>query len=251
MMNTFLIFDTASTLRGVFDTATEAKNNLPSPDCSVVCALVLTTLGLDAACHDLVYLFRVEFEDGSAVWVKGFSLGCAVATACLSHGATDFTCAREYDLNDLTDGGAQPTVTRSNALIRGILQKLRDDSLDLCAYAIDVTEGYETTEELFEASPKHLSPRTMTAEELRKAIPEIWYNYLLFEATGATLSVMKLHSDCGKLTSPVETLLWTYAFGLWGGYDCRDPYTLYTLLTEGALDPFFSAYTEKRSTLMN
>lgn len=224
---------------------------------------VLPAVTLNADAAEVYWLYEVSFGEGDTLFATAFDYSDALVTAMLHRGVTHPPIfVREFDIYDALEEGSSPATTRtfehSGELMTTLLVHLNGRNRDFVAHAIAYIDGLDE-ESIIEyesqhiKSTIHISGKTaldLTADEIRESCKYIWYNYMLFEATDASMSVQRLMDRHGKESDPILALIWTYVFEQWAHYDCHMPYTLYRLIVDGVLDGYLDGFLAEREILI-
>ena len=231
------------------------KNAEPYTDISVD---LLSSCTLNADSDDVYWLYEVCFTDVT-LYVTAFDYSDAMVRALLYRGDNSHpTSINEYDVFEMMEEGNGSVHTYVfDDRIQPLLSRLTEANRDFVAHAILYVDGM-TEDDLRHFESDHIE-RTLkksnctaldlTADEVRDSCSYIWNNHIIFESTGALLSVIRLHGKHKDETDPMLALIWTYVFEKWAHYDCRLSYTLYRLILDGELDKRLDGFLAEREIL--
>lgn len=227
--------------------------------CRVFTAEVVSADVLNADAREVYWLYEVCFSDFSSVFVTAFQFSDALVTALLyiEKRAIPFYI-HEYDLFELReDGKSAITSYKLDDSLNSLFELLNLKNRDLVAHAIACNFGY-TEDELKRLEADNIAKALgvsgrlgldLTTDEILRACSYIWNNYILLEATDASMEVRRLHARHSADTDATSLLTWTFVFEEWAHYDCHLPYTLRRLLLDGGLDVYLDALHNERKIL--
>lgn len=267
MASKFLIVDQNNTVYGIHDTFASANDCIPDTNLSIKeVPLQPCTLIHSHSYEDQLY--RVWVSPDIEFWMCARTPYVAMVEACLIYGIeawTEESCVYEYEHTHnhpklIPSDGVYIYTT---PLMIDILKLLTPENKDICAHLIWDSEDYETLSDwerdaTQDALPYGVMPHalinspTYTAQEIMQEAGGMMLspqNWMFFEQTGATLSVMQLVHRCSQTSDPMEAIFWISVFSAWGEDFFIEPYAVYLCLLHHKFDDFYDKLKQVRGML--
>ena len=264
----FAIFDSYGLLYGLFDTQDQANAMTHGDDAlsvQEIHTLPASLIRCSTFCWDL---YEVCLDENS-LWVMAESPYHALVEVCLACQTTlwqPHSYIKSYPVEKLEREICVESQSHAiSPLTQELLTLLTPENKDLCAYLLYDTEDTPSMEAMAEDSmtyaaaygllPPEVSanyPPPYTASEIFEHLAYMWLsprNWMFFEETGASLSVMQLVANKTHTTNPKAALFWTFVFCAWGRSFAVKSYVLYLCLANHVFDEFWESLDQVRNLL--
>ena len=268
MTTQYAVFDPHGLLFGLFDTKEQANDFIQGDDVLLVKEIhtLPTTL---IHCSDYGWdLFEVCL-DTESLWVMAESPYHAlveVCTACQTTLWQPHSYIKSYPVELLeqlicVEEKSHPI----SPLTQELLTLLTPENKDLLAHLLYGAEDFSTMDDMVRDGLKDATmygllpadvranyPPPYTASEIFEHLDYMWIsprNWMFFEETGASLSVMRLMADKLRTANPKAALFWTFVFCAWGQSFAVESYVLYLCLVGHEFDEFWESLSQVRSLL--